>query len=39
VDLLVIMDTPLKELQQMLEIRQFLNPLFGLDLIIFPICG
>jgi uncharacterized protein len=35
VDLLVIMDTPLREIQQMLEIRQFLNPLFGLDLIVY----
>lgn len=35
VDLLVIMDTPLKESQQALEIRQFLNIMFGLDLIVY----
>ena len=35
VDLLVVMDTPLSEMQQALEIRQELNPLFGLDLIVY----
>jgi len=34
VDILVIMDTPLKESQQALEIRKTLNILFGLDLIV-----
>jgi uncharacterized protein len=29
------MDTPRRETQQMLEIRQFLNPLFGMDLIVY----
>ena len=35
VDLLVIMDTPLKEDQQALEIRRYLDILFGLDLIVY----
>jgi uncharacterized protein len=35
VDLLVIMDTPLREPQQAMLIRQYLNPLFGLDLIVY----
>ena len=34
IDLMVIMDTPLKEIQQAQQIRQFLNPLFGIDLIV-----
>jgi predicted nucleotidyltransferase len=34
VDLLVIMDTPLKESQQALEIRKALHIFFGLDLIV-----
>jgi len=36
VDLLVIMETSLRESQQALQIRQFLNPLFGLDIIVYP---
>jgi predicted nucleotidyltransferase len=36
VDLLVIMETTLRESQQALQIRQFLNPLFGLDIIVYP---
>jgi predicted nucleotidyltransferase len=35
VDLLVVMDTPLKESQQAVEIRQYLNVLFGMDLILY----
>ena len=34
VDLLVVMNTKLKESQQSLEIRRSLNILFGLDLIV-----
>lgn len=34
VDILVIMDTPLKESQQALEIRKAVNIFFGLDLIV-----
>lgn len=36
IDLLIIMETELRELQQALQIRQFLNPLFGLDIIVYP---
>lgn len=35
VDMLVIMDTPLKESQQSLEIRRHLGVMFGLDLIVY----
>jgi predicted nucleotidyltransferase len=35
IDLLIIMETPLRPVQQALKIRQFINPLFGLDLIIY----
>jgi uncharacterized protein len=35
IDLLVVMDTPIKEILQAMEIRQHLNPLFGLDLIVY----
>lgn len=35
VDLLVVMDTPLKESQQSLEIRRLLGVMFGLDLIVY----
>ena len=35
VDLLVVMDTPLKESQQSLEIRRHLGVMFGLDLIVY----
>jgi predicted nucleotidyltransferase len=34
VDLLVVMETPLKESKQSLEIRRYLDVLFGLDLIV-----
>ena len=36
VDLLVIMKTDLRESEQALHIRQYLNPLFGLDLLVYP---
>jgi predicted nucleotidyltransferase len=35
VDLLVVMETSLKESEQALQIRQALNVLFGLDLIVY----
>ena len=35
VDMLVIMNTPLRELQQALEIHRSLNIMFGLDLIVY----
>jgi uncharacterized protein len=34
VDLLVVMDTLLKESKQSLEIRRYLDVLYGLDLIV-----
>jgi predicted nucleotidyltransferase len=34
VDLLVVMETSLKEMQQAQQIRQYLNPLFGIDLMV-----
>ena len=34
VDLLVVMDTPLKESRQSLEIRRYLDVMFGMDLIV-----
>ena len=34
VDLLVIIDTPVREAQQVLAIRQFINPLFSLDILV-----
>lgn len=34
VDLLVIMDTDLREPQQALQIRQHVNPLFGVDILV-----
>jgi predicted nucleotidyltransferase len=34
VDLLVIMDTPMRESEQSLQIRRHLNILFGLDLLV-----
>jgi uncharacterized protein len=34
IDLLVIMDTTIKEIQQAQLIRQYLNPLFGIDLVV-----
>jgi predicted nucleotidyltransferase len=36
VDLLVIMETDLRESQQALQIRQYLKPLFGLDILVYP---
>ncbi len=35
VDLLIVMETSLRESQQALQIRQYLDPLFGLDLIVY----
>ena len=35
VDLLVIINTPLPEMQQALKIRQYLNPMFGVDIIVY----
>jgi predicted nucleotidyltransferase len=35
VDLLIIMNTELRQTQQAQQIRQHLNPLFGLDLIVY----
>jgi predicted nucleotidyltransferase len=35
VDLLVVMDTPMKESQQSLEIRRHLGVMFGLDLVVY----
>jgi len=34
VDLLVVMETPLKESKQSLEIRRYLGVMFGMDLIV-----
>ena len=36
IDLLIIMDTEMRESVQALQIRQYLNPLFGLDIIVYP---
>jgi uncharacterized protein len=35
VDILVVMDTPLRPTQQVQQIRAYLNPLFGLDLLVY----
>jgi predicted nucleotidyltransferase len=35
VDLFVVMDTTLREPQQALKIREYLNPLFGLDILVY----
>ncbi|OGO31669.1 MAG: hypothetical protein A2136_00145 [Chloroflexi bacterium RBG_16_54_11] len=35
VDLLVIMDTHLREIQQALKIRQRLKPMFGVDILVY----
>lgn len=35
VDLLIIMDTPLRETEQALRIRQYINPLFGVDFLVY----
>ncbi len=34
-DLLIIMDTVLRETRQALVIRQFVNPLFGVDILVY----
>ena len=34
IDLLVVMETKLREIEQARQIRQFIDPLFGLDLIV-----
>ncbi len=34
-DVLVIMETPLRETQQALKIRQHINPLFGVDILVY----
>jgi predicted nucleotidyltransferase len=35
IDLLIVMDTPLRETEQALRIRQFINPLFGVDFLVY----
>ena len=35
IDLLVVMETLKRESQQAIQIRQYLNPLFGLDVIVY----
>ncbi len=35
IDLLIVMDTPLREIEQALRIRQFINPLFGVDFLVY----
>jgi predicted nucleotidyltransferase len=35
VDLLIVMDTTLRETQQALKIRQHVNPLFGVDILVY----
>jgi len=35
VDILIVMDTPLREVQQAQQIRQFINPLFGVDILVY----
>ena len=35
VDVLVIMETDLRETQQALKIRQHINPLFGVDILVY----
>ncbi len=35
VDLLIVMDTPLRETEQALRIRQYINPLFGVDILVY----
>ncbi|MDR3573092.1 MAG: nucleotidyltransferase domain-containing protein [Anaerolineaceae bacterium] len=34
IDLLVVMDTSIREIRQAQQIRQYLNPLFGIDLVV-----
>lgn len=35
VDLLVVMDTPLRESEQALQIRRYINPLFAVDILVY----
>ncbi len=35
VDLLIVMDISLRETEQALRIRQFINPLFGVDFLVY----
>jgi predicted nucleotidyltransferase len=35
VDLLIVMDTQLRETEQALRIRQYVNPLFGVDILVY----
>ncbi|HVN54904.1 MAG TPA: nucleotidyltransferase domain-containing protein [Anaerolineaceae bacterium] len=35
VDLLIVMNTNLKESEQALHIRQYINPLFGVDILVY----
>ena len=35
VDLLVVMETPLKESRQALQIRQEISPMFGVDILVY----
>jgi predicted nucleotidyltransferase len=35
IDLLIVMETPLREIRQAIEIRQYLNPLFGVDILVY----
>jgi uncharacterized protein len=35
IDLLIVMDTELRETEQALRIRQYINPLFGVDLLVY----
>ncbi len=35
VDLLIVMDTDLRETEQALRIRQHVNPLFGVDILVY----
>lgn len=35
VDLLIVMDTDLRESEQALRIRQHINPLFGVDILVY----
>jgi predicted nucleotidyltransferase len=35
VDLLIVMDTPMRETEQALRIRQYINPLFGVDILVY----
>ena len=35
VDLLIVMDTPLRDVEQALRIRQRINPRFGVDILVY----